>query len=152
MISAATSAAAQAGNNNAWCQDNATSWYSWDLDDSRASLFDFTRRLLDLRRSHPVFRRTDFLDGGPAEAALPDAWWFRPDGRQMAQRDWHSPDTRELGVFLNGEETGIVDPRGEPVVDESFVVLLNATPDPVAFRLPPRRFGLGGRSSSDRRP
>ncbi len=132
----------QAGNNNAWCQDNETSWYDWDLDDSRAGLLDFTRRLLDLRRSHPVFRRTDFLDGGPAEAALPDAWWFRPDGRQMAQRDWHSPDTRELGVFLNGEETGIVDPRGEPVVDESFVVLLNATPDPVAFRLPPRRFGL----------
>ena len=60
----------------------------------------------------------------------------------MAQRDWQSPDTRVLGVFLNGHETGITDPRGEPVVDDSFVVLLNATPDAVAFRLPPGRFGL----------
>ena len=60
----------------------------------------FTRRLLALRRSHAVFRRTRFLDGGPAESALPDAWWFRPDGRPMAQRDWH--ELRHLGVFLNG--------------------------------------------------
>jgi isoamylase len=132
----------QSGNNNAWCQDNEISWYDWELDDRRASLLDFTRRLLELRRHHPVFRRTDFLDGGPAEATLPDAWWFRPDGRPMAQRDWQSPDTRELGVFLNGEETGITDPRGEPVVDDSFVVLLNATPSGVAFRLPARRFGI----------
>ena len=60
----------------------------------------------------------------------------------MAQRDWQSAEGRELGVFLNGELTGIVSPRGEPVVDDSFVVLLNAGADPVAFRLPPRRFGL----------
>jgi isoamylase len=131
----------QGGNNNAWCQDNEISWYDWELDDDRASLLEFTRRLLELRRDHPVFRRTDFLDGGPAEATLPDAWWFRPDGRQMAQRDWQSRDFRELGVFLNGEETGIVDSHGEPVVDDSFVVLLNATAEDMVFRLPPRRFG-----------
>jgi glycogen operon protein len=132
----------QGGNNNAWCQDNEISWYDWELDDDRASLLDFTRRLLGLRRDHPVFRRTDFLDGGPAAATLPDAWWFRPDGRQMAQRDWQNPDFRELGVFLNGDETGIVDSHGEHVVDDSFVVLLNATPEDIVFRLPPRRFGI----------
>ncbi len=132
----------QLGNNNAWCQDNEISWYDWEVDDERASLLDFARRLLELRRNHPVFRRTHFLDGGPAEATLPDAWWFRPDGRQMAQRDWQGPEFRELGVFLNGELTGIVDPRGEAVADDSFVVLLNPTPEEVVFRLPPRRFGL----------
>ena len=132
----------QSGNNNAWCQDNETSWYDWELDEPREQLLDFTRRLLELRLRHPVFRRTHFLDGGAAEARLPDAWWFRPDGRPMAQRDWQSADTRDLGVFLNGEETGIIDSRGEPVVDDSFVVLLNAHPEPVVFRLPPRRFGL----------
>jgi glycogen operon protein len=132
----------QGGNNNAWCQDNETSWYDWDLDDATAGLVEFARRLIALRRAHPVFRRTEFLDGGPAEATLPDAWWFRPDGRQMAQRDWQSGDTRELGVFLNGDLTGIVSPHGEPVSDDSFVLLLNPTPEPLAFRLPPRRFGL----------
>jgi glycogen operon protein len=60
----------------------------------------------------------------------------------MTQRDWQSPDWRELGVFLNGDETGIVDPRGEPVADDSFVVLLNPRAEAVVFRLPPRRFGL----------
>src|SRR5262249_29748996 len=132
----------QSGNNNAWCQDNEISWYDWELDEASASLLDFARRLVALRRAHPVFRRTEFLDGGHEESKLPDAWWFRPDGRQMAQRDWQNPDFRQLGVFLNGHETGIVDPRGERIVDDSFVVLLNAALEAVVFRLPPRRFGL----------
>ena len=144
----------QGGNNNAWCQDNETSWFDWEhrrrprraCSTSRAGCSTCAART-------PSSGGRDFLDGGPAEATLPDAWWFRPDGRQMAQRDWQSPDTRELGVFLNGEETGIVDPRGEPVVDESFVVLLNA--DARAGRLPaaaaPLRARVGARAL-DRRP
>ncbi len=132
----------QGGNNNAWCQDNPTSWLDWELDSRREQLLEFTRRLVALRRRHPVFRRTDFLDGGPAQSTLPDAWWFRPDGRPIAQRDWQNPEMRELGVFLNGEELGSTTTGGEPVVDDSFAVLLNATPEDVVFRLPPRRFGL----------
>ena len=142
----------QGGNNNAWCQDNEISWFDWELDEPREQLLDFTRRLLALRRRPPVFRRTEFLDGGPAESALPDAWWFRPDGRPMAQRDWQSPDMRELGVFLNGEEPGS-DARGEPVVDDSFAVLLNATPG--GRRLPPAAAALRprvGARALDRRP
>jgi len=131
----------QRGNNNAWCQDNETSWFDWELDDRRRELLEFTKRLIDLRRRHPVFRRTRFLNGDPFKSDLPDAWWFRPDGRPMNQNDWHDPETRKLGVFLNGDELGRVDPRGEPVVDDSFVVLVNASPDPVVFKLPPRRFG-----------
>jgi glycogen operon protein len=132
----------QGGNNNAWCQDNPTSWFDWELDERRENLLEFTRRLVALRRRHPAFRRTDFLDGGPKESLLPDAWWFRPDGRPMAQREWQTPEMRELGVFLNGEELGLTTTGGEPVVDDSFAVLLNATPEDVVFRLPPRRFGL----------
>ena len=100
----------QGGNNNAWCQDNEVSWLDWDETDAASELAAFTRRLLALRKSHAVFRRTRFLDGGPAESVLPDAWWFRPDGRPMAQRDWH--ELRHLGVFLNGQETGPRHPRG----------------------------------------
>jgi len=132
----------QLGNNNAWCQDNETSWYDWEHAEPRQELLAFTRRLVALRRRHPVFRRTDFLAGGPKRSVLPDVWWFRPDGRPMAQRDWQNPDARELGAFLNGEELGLTTTAGDPVVDDSFVVLLNATPEPVEFRLPPRRFGL----------
>jgi glycogen operon protein len=60
----------------------------------------------------------------------------------MAQRDWQNPEMRELGVFLNGEELGLTTTAGDPVVDDSFIVLLNATPEDKEFRLPPRRFGL----------
>ncbi len=118
----------QGGNNNAWCQDNETSWFDWATGDGE--LLAFTRRLLELRRHQPVFRREHFLNGGSAEAALPDAWWFRPDGRAMTQRDWHMEDARELGLFLSGAE------------HDSFMFLLNPTSEPVTFRLPPRRFGF----------
>jgi glycogen operon protein len=60
----------------------------------------------------------------------------------MAHRDWQNQELRELGVFLNGDELGLTTTGGEPVVDDSFAVLLNATPEDVVFRLPPRRFGL----------
>jgi glycogen operon protein len=60
----------------------------------------------------------------------------------MAQRDWQNPELRELGVFLNGDELGLTTGAGDPVDDDSFSILLNATPAAVEFRLPPRRFGL----------
>jgi glycogen operon protein len=130
----------QGGNNNAWCQDDEISWVDWAGADVK--LRGFVSRLLALRAAEPVFRRVSFLDGGPAEATLPDAWWFRPDGRQMAQRDWQSDETRVVGIFLNGETTGLVTPDGEPITGGSFCAIVNATPDPVDFRLPPRRFAL----------
>ena len=51
----------QRGNNNAWCQDNEISWFDWELRDGQGELLDFTRRLIALRREHPVFRRRAFL-------------------------------------------------------------------------------------------
>ena len=53
----------QGGNNNAWCQDNEISWFDWEVDEPRERLLDFTRRLIALRREHPVFRRRQFLHG-----------------------------------------------------------------------------------------
>ena len=130
----------QGGNNNAWCQDNEISWFHWNLDDTGERILDFTRRLLALRRNHHVFRRTRFFEGSGKE--LPDVWWMRPDGRKMTQRDWKNPEARAIGVFLNGDEVNEVSPRGEPVRDDSFLVLFNAHHEPVTFRLPTRRFGV----------
>ncbi len=131
----------QHGNNNAWCQDNELSWFDWNLGDSSERLLAFTRRLVELRRRHPVFRRTRFLNGLSPGPGLPDASWFRADGRTMTGRDWESHETQVVGLFLNGLEIGSRTPEGEPVVDDSFLLLLNASPAPVAFTLPPRRFG-----------
>jgi glycogen operon protein len=130
----------QQGNNNAWCQDNEISWFDWeDADDE---LLAFVRRLIRFRREHPVFRRPSFLTGSsPRGSGLPDVWWFRPDGRRMTQREWQNPDTRTLGVFLNGQEVHARTAHGDEIVDDSFLLLLNAHFEPVEFTLPTRRFG-----------
>jgi glycogen operon protein len=131
----------QWGNNNAWCQDNEISWLGWQPDAAGERLLAFTRRLIALRREHPVFRRSHFLLGRTANGSgLPDAWWFRPDGRRMTNADWQSGATT-LGVFLNGQEIPDRTPDGGEVSDDSFLVLLNGGPDPVTFRLPASRFG-----------
>ena len=129
----------QGGNNNAWCQDNEISWFDWEAADGE--LLEFARRVIALRREHPVFRRTSFLAGTTGESGLPDAWWFRADGRRMTQRDWTNPGTRTLGLFLNGREIRERTPHGEPIVGDSFLLVFNAHSEPVVFTLPTRRFG-----------
>ncbi|HEY1594904.1 MAG TPA: glycogen debranching protein GlgX [Thermoleophilaceae bacterium] len=132
----------QHGNNNGWCQDNELSWYDWSqADGDGRELLEFARRLIRLRREHPVFRRDRFLAGREHEGSgLPDVWWFRLDGRRMTQRDWQSDDG-VIGVFLNGDEIDTPGPRGEDVRDDSFLLLFNATGEEREFRLPTRRFG-----------
>ena len=130
----------QEGNNNAYCQDNEISWYHWDLAPRDEALLDFTRRLVRFRRDHPVVRRDTFFGGEPDERGLPDIWWFRTDGRRMARRDWAVPGG-PVGIFLNGDAIRSVTPKGEPVHDNSLLLLFNAHYEPVQFVLPPRRFG-----------
>jgi isoamylase len=131
----------QGGNNNAWCQDNEISWYEWGLRGHQAELYDFTQRLIRLRGEHPVFRRGKFLAGREQEGSgLPDVWWFRPDGRRMTQRDWDL-QPHVLGVFLNGQEIADRTERGEPIEDDSFLLLFNAHHEDVTFTIPTRRFG-----------
>jgi glycogen operon protein len=130
----------QGGNNNAWCQDTEISWFDWEIDERGAGLLEFTRRLITLRREHPVFRRRQFLHGTEEEGSgLPDAWWFRTDGRRMTKRDWESAHV--VGMFLNGEEIAAPDERGNRVVDDSFLLLFNGSHDEIEFKLPPGRFG-----------
>jgi isoamylase len=130
----------QRGSNNAWCQDNAISWFNWDAAD--AALTEFTKRLIALRQAHPVFRRSKFLTGHEVkDSGLPDVWWFRTDGRRMTQKDWQREDAHTLGVFLNGEEIPEHTPDGLDVVDDSFLLLFNAYGESITFTLPTRRFG-----------
>jgi isoamylase len=133
----------QDGNNNAWCQDNEISWYEWGLRPGQGELYDFTRRLIDLRRRHRVFRREKFLAGREQwGSGLPDVWWFRPDGRRMTQKDWQNHDAHVVGVFLNGAEIADRTPEGRPISDDSFLLLFNGHYEDVTFTLPARRFGL----------
>lgn len=126
----------QRGNNNAYCQDNPTSWLCWEPSPEAEALLAFTRHVLGLRR-HAVLRRPRFFSGGAAPSGrMRDIVWLRPDGRAMTLEDWTSPATRALAMLLGGDATGLHDERGEPVVCESLLVLLNADDAPTEFTLP----------------
>ena len=134
----------QRGNNNAYCQDNEISWYDWPLVDANADLLDFTRALTRLRTDHAVFRRPKFFQGRPLHGeTIKDIGWFTPDGTEMDQRDWDDGVAKSIGVYLNGDAIGAVDQRGEPLTDDSFLLLLNACPDPIDFTLPPPTWAVG---------
>ncbi len=133
----------QQGNNNTYCQDNVLSWVDWSPEAIDTDLLDFTRRLVHLRREHPVFRRRRFFQCHDVRGASGDdeIAWFRPDGDHMGDDDWTSGYARSLAVFLNGGRLPDVDARGEPVTDDSFLVLMNAHTDSVHFVLPDGPFG-----------
>ncbi len=134
----------QQGNNNAYCQDNELTWLDWDLDDEREALLTFTRRLIHLRRTHPVFRRRRFFAGRPdhgGESDLLDIAWFTPAGTHMDDTAWDNDQARAVAVFLNGSAIVESDGRGAPIVDDSFLVLFNGNFEETTFQLPPRDFG-----------
>jgi glycogen operon protein len=132
----------QRGNNNAYCQDNEISWIDWQLDERGQRLLAWTKRLIDVRMRHPVFRRADFLTGEERlGSGAPDVWWFRADGRKMTQRNWRDDNALTLGVFLNGSEIPTLTERGAPVIDDTFLILFNAWDGAVDFTLPAVSFG-----------
>jgi len=127
----------QRGNNNAYCQDNAISWLDWNLDTDRTRLLAFTRRLIALRRAHPVFRRRDFFQGRPIHGGgVKDIAWFKPDSTEMTDEEWQQDFARSLGVYFSGAGLTESDPRGRPVQDDDFLLLFNAHHEAVPFTLP----------------
>ncbi len=127
----------QNGNNNAYCQDNETSWVNWSLDDNGRALLQFVRRLIEIRRDHPAFRRRDFFQGRPLHGAeVKDISWFEPDASEMTGEAWDHEHARALGVYLAGEALTETDRRGRRVTDDNFLLLFNAGAEAIDFRLP----------------
>ncbi len=132
----------QDGNNNAYCQDNEISWFDWTLRDENLALLGFTRRLMDFRRRHPVFRRRNWFQGRALYgSAVTDIGWFNPDGGEMTEEQWNAGFAKSIGIFLNGEEIPSPDPNGRKVIDDSLFLLFNAHHDMMPFTLPAGRWG-----------
>jgi isoamylase len=133
----------QRGNNNAYCQDNEVSWVDWTLDEGARRLVAFTRRLIALRRDHPELRRRKFFQGRPLCAAgMKDLTWVRPEGGELADVEWRDHGTAALGLRLCGTAMDEVNLRGEPITDDTLLVLMNPQPQTVPFRLPDAHPGL----------
>jgi glycogen operon protein len=127
----------QGGNNNAYCQDNETSWLDWSLADTERGLLQFTEILAGLRRDHPVFRRRRFFRGRKApDDQASDIVWLTPAGQEMTQDDWRADYAQSLAALLNGDAISEPDPRGGRIVDAKFLLLFNTHRDPLTFTLP----------------
>jgi isoamylase len=127
----------QRGNNNAYCQDNEISWLDWNPDEYGRMLLGYVRRLIALRQRHPVLNRRDFFQGRPvADGKAKDIRWLNPGGFEMNEQAWHERAARVLGVELRGDAMPEVDENGEPIVDDTLLVLLNASHVNVSFVLP----------------
>src|SRR5690606_35705619 len=98
-------------------------------------LLGFTTRLVALRAGSPSFRRRRWFHGRKIRG-VPDIQWLKPDGTEMTDEDWESGHAASIGTFLNGEGIGQKDRRGRPIVDDSFLVVLNASPDDIEWKLP----------------
>ncbi len=128
----------QNGNNNAYCQDNEVSWFNWEKRDEQQNLlFEFTRRLIQLRHQHPVFRRPKFFQGRRIRGSeIKDVMWFNPGGNEMSEEDWSLPFARCLGMMLSGDTIDVLNFQGDPIRDDTFLFLINAHYETISFLLP----------------
>lgn len=105
----------QEGDNNAYAQDNALSWMSWDELPWQTDLRATTAFLIELRRKHPALRPDDFYTGRPRtvgaddEIAVPDLAWFGGDGKVLDHDAWHDPATRILQMARTAPTPGARD-------------------------------------------
>jgi glycogen operon protein len=117
-------------------------WFDWGTPD--LELHEFTRRLIRLRREHPVFRRRRWFQGRPIRGSGErDLVWFKPDGKEMSEQDWANGFAKSLALFLNGEVIAHASPRGERVRDDSFYLICNAHWEPIDFTVPAAPLATG---------
>jgi glycogen operon protein len=127
----------QQGNNNAYCQDNSISWVNWELKPEDHALRTFLQRLMSIRKQHPIFHRRSFFQGREVRGAgIKDILWLKPDGQEMSDEEWNNSFARCLGVYMIGDALEEQDDRGYPIVDDDFLILLNAHHEPIHFVLP----------------
>ena len=116
----------QRGNNNAYCQDNAISWFDWKLVERNTEMLRFCQALIAFRKSQPTVRRETFLTGGPHRLGdLPDVSWYNPSGEPM---DWGRPTQSMICVFST---TGLDSPAAKNVM-----LLIHPGPQTQKFQIP----------------
>jgi len=129
----------QQGNNNAYCQDNETTWLDWEgIDEAGEALIAFTRKLIRLRREHLVFHRSRFFHGREIPGTtIKDVVWLKPDGGEMREEDWHAGNSLTIALLLSGE-AGVyhLTRQGEEEPDDTFMLILNASDAAVDYVLP----------------
>lgn len=130
----------QKGNNNAYCQDNEISWINWaEMDEE---LFGFTSKLIHFRLAHPVFCRKKWFQYKPIKGhGVTDIEWFLPEGMPMSDEHWNSTIARSLSIYLSGYGLDSFTERGERIIDDTFLLMINSDDKEVIFTLPDMNWG-----------
>ncbi len=131
----------QGGNNNAYCQDNETSWLDWSpMDGDERGFFEFVRRLIQLRKRHPALRRRFFMHGFHVSSVtgLRDIEWISPSSQIMTNAEWQDPDRACFGLLLSGNADEGNPDRADRQPDDAsaLLILFNAEARAVRFRMP----------------
>jgi len=130
----------QQGNNNAYCQDNELSWINWELDASQQEFLEFTKRVIALWREQPVLQRRKFFQGRRIRGTdVKDVMWVDPSGKEMTDEAWETGFIRCLGVRLAGDNMDELDERGERIIGDTLLLLMNAHHEAISFTLPPEQ-------------
>ncbi|MBP3616025.1 MAG: glycogen debranching protein GlgX [Alphaproteobacteria bacterium] len=119
----------QKGNNNAYCQDNKISWIDWSLLEKNKEIFDFLKKVIEIRKKHIVFRRSKFFKGQRIPGTRnKDITWYTPAGKEMTTDDWHNPKNKTLVFKISGEagDNFHLDKEGNATPDKNFFVIMNA--------------------------
>jgi len=134
----------QRGNNNSYCQDNEINWLNWCLTQEQKDLYAFVCKLIRIWRENPVLQRRFFFQGRQIRGVgIKDILWLTPAGNEMTDADWSAGYVRCLGVRLDGEMPDEVDERGNLIVGDTLLLLLNAHHKELPFKLyktAPREF------------
>jgi isoamylase len=128
----------QQGNNNTYCQDNELTWLDWDLNERKQQFLEFTKKLIFIRMTQPVFQRRKFFLGRAIRGSdVKDISFFSPSGDEMSDGDWNAGFVKCLGIRLAGDLINDESERGEPVTGDTLLVLLNGHWEPIRFSVPP---------------
>lgn len=134
-------ARSQRGNNNAYCQDNELTWFDWKLNDEQKRLLDFTSRLIHFRLAHPNLHRRKFFQDREirhknGNTVVHDISWFNPDGNPVSDEVWSAGWVRSVALLFNGQTLQITDEDGRAIIDDTFLLIVNAADAGVEFTLP----------------
>jgi isoamylase len=132
----------QQGNNNAYCQDNSTTWLDWSALDRETGFHHFVQRLIKLRNDYPLLRRDRFVHGKEkfSSTGFADIEWFGVDGKPMSEADWHNPRRHFLAMLLAGDVISTGTESLKQSTNACLLIVLNAYANPVSFTLPPTQY------------
>lgn len=143
----------QRGNNNSYCQDNAISWMDWDKVNANKELIEFTQRLIKIRKASVLLTKGRFFDGKNIKGTnIRDLVWYLPDGNELSVEDWGNNELNSLGLIMAPGNTNIIDESKSALIENSFMILLNPTSEPIDFIIPDNQISSSWEVVFDTRP